>query len=374
MPATPKTTPWPYPDIVRMTAHAPSGQWRKRHGGRDYYFGSLSDPDGALARWRVEWPRITRGLPREAVRPADGSLTVQQMCEQFLQTKLAQHRRHELAWPSFVEYRYTAKKLTNCWGLRRAVSTLNPVDFLDLLNAVAHLGPEARKGVVTKTRGIFRWAWEHRLTPEPVNHGPDFRPPPAKARRLAKRQAGERMFEAKQIHQVLKLADPQMRALILLGINGGFGNNDAAQLPVSAVDLRGGWLQYDRTKTESYRRVPLWQATVRAIKVIAPGDGLLFLNQRGQPFVRRGTNEISKRMTELLDAAGIAGRGFYDLRRTFATVAAEESDTHASKIIMGHVVEGVHEGYVQRFPDERLLKVTNHVHAWLYPQGKRKQS
>ena len=60
MPHHPQPTPtWPYPDIVRMSAHRPSGQWRKRHAGRDYYFGRLSDPDGALAAWRARWPEIT---------------------------------------------------------------------------------------------------------------------------------------------------------------------------------------------------------------------------------------------------------------------------------------------------------------------------
>jgi hypothetical protein len=35
---------------------------------------------------------------------------------------------------------------------------------------------------------------------------------------------------------------PTLRAMILLGVNSGLGNHDCALLPLSALDLDGGWL------------------------------------------------------------------------------------------------------------------------------------
>ena len=46
------------------------------------------------------------------------------------------------------------------------------------------------------------------------------------------------MFEADEIHLILKSSQTQFRAMILLGVNYGFGNYDCGLLPLSAVDLR----------------------------------------------------------------------------------------------------------------------------------------
>ena len=62
---------------------------------------------------------------------------------------------------------------------------------------------------------------------------------------------------------------------ILLGVNCGFGNTDVASLPIDAVDLDGGWIDFPRPKTEIPRRVPLWPETIEAIREA--------LKQRPQP-------------------------------------------------------------------------------------------
>ena len=47
-----------------------------------------------------------------------------------------------------------------------------------------------------------------------------------------------KMFEAAEIRSLLEAAPTQLRAMILLGINCGFGNNDCGTLPKS--DARPG--------------------------------------------------------------------------------------------------------------------------------------
>lgn len=54
--------------------------------------------------------------------------------------------------------------------------------------------------------------------------------------------------------------------MVLLGINCGLGNNDCANLPMTAVDLDNGWLDFGRPKTGIHRRCPLWLETVAAIQ------------------------------------------------------------------------------------------------------------
>ena len=49
-------------------------------------------------------------------------------------------------------------------------------------------------------------------------------------------------------------AGVQLKAMMLLGINCGFGNADCASLPLSALNLETGWIDYPRPKTGVPRR------------------------------------------------------------------------------------------------------------------------
>ncbi len=49
------------------------------------------------------------------------------------------------------------------------------------------------------------------------------------------------MFEAAEIRAMLAVASVPLKAMILLGINCGFGNTDVANLCVKHLDLKGGW-------------------------------------------------------------------------------------------------------------------------------------
>ncbi len=98
---------------------------------------------------------------------------------------------------------------------------------------------------VTRVKTMFKWLAASKLASLP-DFGPDFRKPSAKALRRAKREAGERFFQANQIRAMLDEAGVQMRAMILLGINAAFGPSDLAQLPMSTVaDAASGSLMLD---------------------------------------------------------------------------------------------------------------------------------
>ena len=61
---------------------------------------------------------------------------------------------------------------------------------------------------------------------------------------------------------------------------------------------------------------------------------------------------------------------FYDLRRTFETIADNRSrDKDGVKAIMGHAPASgdMTATYRQEFEDERLRSIVNHVRDWLYP-------
>ncbi len=214
---------------------------------------------------------------------------------------------------------------------------------------------------------VFKWAWEMRLLKQPMNFGPDFRLPSQKNLRKHRREAGKRLFSREEIHAVLDQAGLQMRAMILLGINCGFGNTDCASLPVAAVELGGGWLDFPRPKTEVERLIPLWPETLSALVSCRPaGDSThWFMLSDGRSWLGP-KNYVAKRFRHLLLWAGIERGGFYWLRHTFATIAGGAKDQVAVNAIMGHVDTHMAATYREQIESERLVAVTDHVRQWLF--------
>src|SRR5215470_10000031 len=82
--------------------------------------------------------------------------------------------------------------------------------------------------------------------------------PSKKVLRLARNERGTKMFEEAEVRALLAEAGVQLKAMILLGVNCGFGNADVGTLPLSALDLNSGWVSYPRPKTGVTRRCWLW--------------------------------------------------------------------------------------------------------------------
>jgi integrase len=169
--------------------------------------------------------------------------------------------------------------------------------------------------------------------------------------------------------------------MILLGVNCGFGNDDCGTLPLSALDLERGWLNYPRPKTGIGRRCSLWPQTVAALRDVLAKEakpknsahaGLVFITKYGEPWAKEDwDNLIRNEMRKLLDSLAIKGqRTFYALRHTFETIGGEAKDQPAVDAIMGHIREDMASVYRERISDERLRAVTDRVHAWLFAERK----
>src|SRR5262249_15475675 len=228
-------------------------------------------------------------------------------------------------------------------------------------------------------RCLFKYASDTDLIDRPVKYGPDFKRPSKKTLRLHRAAQGPKLFTAEEIRRLLDAAGPPMKAMILLGINCGFGNADCGTLPLAAVDFDHGIIDFPRPKTGIPRRCPLWVETVEAIRAALAcrpkpkhekHAGLVFSTQRGLCWAKE-TNDspVSKETAKLLKALGINGRkglGFYPLRHVFRTVAVEARDQPACDFIMGHEVPHMSSVYRETISDERLRAVAEHVRRWLF--------
>jgi integrase len=369
----------PYEDFP-LFPHA-TRRWAKKIRGKLHYFGPWEDWQGALKRYQEQKDDLHAG---RAPRVQGDGLTVRDLLNRFLTAKKLQVEAGELAARTFADYKVVTDRLSATFGLTRLVEDLGADDFERLrAEAAKNLGPVALGNFVQRVRSVFKYAFDAVLLDKPIRFGPQFRRPGRKVLRRARYAKGARMFEAKELRQMLDHAGQPLKAMILLGINCGFGNSDCGTLPLSALDLDGGWVNYPRPKTAIPRHCPLWPETIALIEEASarrptPKDAahaeLVFVTKRGGSWWKDSPdNPISKEMAKLLQELKIhrPGLNFYALRHTFETIGGEARDQVAVDHIMGHVRDDMASVYRERISDERLRVVTDHVRAWLFPPAKK---
>jgi integrase len=264
-------------------------------------------------------------------------------------------------------------------GRGTPVSVLRQEDFAKLRQQMTkRWGAISVGNHIQVVRSIFKYGFDAELLDKPVRFGPGFKKPSAKTIRQARACRGPRLFTSQEVHKLLDGTTFILRAMILLGVNGGLGNTDLALLPINAIDWLAGWLDYPRMKTGILRRIPLWSETLEALRAVkdrrrpprkGEDSGLLFVGRNGVDYVGNHKGyRVTAEFNRGCRKTGVVGRTFYDLRRTFQTVGEEGGDLVAVRAIMGHapVSSDMSAVYRQRVSDDRLLAVANYVHKWLF--------
>ena len=273
------------------------------------------------------------------------------------------------------------------FGKTRAVADLQSDDFEELRQDISKTrGPVGLANEIGRVRVALKHAYDASLIDRPVRTGAGFVKPSKRVLRIARQVNGSKMFEPAEIRALLDRANTQIKAMILLAINCGFGNSDIGRLPISAVDLERGWIIFPRPKTAVERRNLIWDRTVQALRDVLASrpnpvgeeaEGKVFVTKYGQAWVKAGdaenprtANPISAEFRKLSQSCGVykKGRSYYSLRHTFRTVGEEAGET-ATRYLMGHADHSMSGVYRERISDERLRAVTDHIHKWLWPDS-----
>lgn len=371
----------PY-DGFPLFPHA-SGRWAKKIRQHLHYFGKWHGIEGggwqaALVLYQQQRDDLHAG---RTPRKSDDGLTLRDLTNRFLTAKKRLVDSGDLVARTFRDYHDVCERTIRFFGKDRLVGEITADDFSRFRAALSKSrGPVSLANDITRVRILFKWGYDSGLIEKPIRYGQSFQKPSRAILRKARAARGKRLFASTDILRILASASVPLRAMILLGVNCGFGNNDCAKLPTQAIDLDAGWVNYPRPKTGIPRRCPLWPKTVQSLKTAIAtrpdpksdaDSSLVFITSRRKSWAKdTDDNPISKETAKLLKTLAIhrPGLNFYALRHTFETIAGETRDQVAVNAIMGHAPASndMSSVYREQISDERLLAVTEHVRKWLF--------
>jgi len=217
---------------------------------------------------------------------------VADLCNGFLTAKTRKLDAGELSVSTLAEYRHTTDWIVAQFKKDRLVNNLASDDFAALrANIAKRWGPVRSGNEITRVKSVFKFGLDNGLIDRPVRFGSEFKKPSKAVLRKCKAASGGNMMEADELRRLLDSASVQVKAMLLMGLNCGFGLTDCAKLPQSALNFESGWVDYPRVKTGIERRCPLWPETVAAIRAAIAerpeprqdgATGLVFKTARGR--------------------------------------------------------------------------------------------
>jgi len=352
-------------DKFPLTLH-PTGQYCKKIKGKLYYFGT--DKKIALQRYLEQASHLHAGRQHKTTSSKD-DITIGNLCNLYLEHQNSKVQFEQLTADHHRDQLKSLRMLVLFLGQHRLLSEISTLDLQNFKKKLLKSYSSAHRvnlniGIM---KAMFHWARKN----EVVENIPNI----DAISKVKVVQKDRPTFSAKQIEKLLNAADAQMKAMVLLGLNCGFGCTDCAQLTWRDIDLESTRVRLPRNKTGIARNLPLWPETVHALTALPRRGDLIFYTRRGNPCVRTTSsvgkdgivkytsdNYIAKKFSKLKKAADIKtekGVGFYTLRRTAATLAARSGDPFAVQKLLGHADLKMATTYVQDVSEQTDLVVNN---------------
>jgi integrase len=215
-------------------------------------------------------------------------------------------------------------------------------------------GAAAAARTVELLGGIWSWAERRGLV-----SGPN----PARGVEKHKGDAKERFLnpdELARLGAVLReqeATQPAAVAALRLIAFTGLRREEACGLRWREIDATAGCLRLETTKTGRSMR-PIGRPALSLLEALPRGASEWVFPNRDDT----GSADLKKRIAELFDTAGLADARAHDLRRSFATVAADEGYGDATiGELLGHARRGVTAVHYIRCPDAALIAAADRV-------------
>lgn len=359
-------------DKFPLTLHK-TGQYCKKIKGKIYYFGV--DKTLALQRY-FDQARYLHSGHTPAIHPEKELFPLGYVSNLYMDHQLSKAKAGEIKYRHISNQKFILKDFVRFCGTNRSVSDLSTIELQNYRKKLIekYTSPNTVNNAVATIKALFHWAVEN----EVIDRGPNLKA----IKKITNIKSERPTFTIEHIKLLLEHADLQMKAMILLGLNCGFGCTDCAELRWENLDMGQYRVIFPRGKTGVSRNLSLWPETVEALQDLPRRGELVFYTIRGNPWVRtiqgkdKSGNEkftkddaVTKQFSKLLKTAGIRtekGVGFYTLRRTAATLAARSGDPFSVQRLLGHADLKMASVYVQDV-SEQTDRVINNTRKLIIP-------
>jgi integrase len=346
------------------------GRFQKRINGDLYYFTGTRDE--ALAKYNAIRDDLYAGRAPRIAEEAMPRITLKDVTNRCLRQKEHDRDSGRISAGWFDDFKVAVLRFGNfrvggVKMLQRPWHELGAGDFGEYARHLhAKYGPHAYNRERSCVAAMFNMALEFGWIAKPIKLGRAF---PKRTPGDARGSRKDWLLTVPILKALYGKAGPQMRAMILLGLNGGFGPGDCAELPCGAVEIPSKRIHFNRPKNGIPRDMPMWPETLKSLRRVIgnrTGDDLTFRTKRGNAWTG---NTIAHEFAKACRRAKVNlpdGVGLNACRHTFATYANEVQDRDAYKRLMGRKIsEGIDETYIDRIFLPRLKRVVNHVHRRL---------
>lgn len=316
-----------------VSFHRASGQYYVTRGGKRLYLGT--DHDDAVEAYH----RLALDRPRKKPTERSAPISAKQLANRFLATQSANWRNRDNTLRSYREWlrrflrdhpSLVAEDLT---VERFAAWKLSLMDRAYAAESINHY--------LGAVRAMYRFAEDVGLVE---------RAPRLARVKNAPRSNGKAkpLYSPEQVKKLLDEADINMRAMILLALNCGFGPKDLGDLQWSHFD--GNRVGLARSKTGIGQTFYLWPETVQAVEIVRRERRQLIqrLARRGRIRSDKGRflvtkywetwnkNAIGGEFRKLCKEASVHCYGFYRLRHCASTAMSLVATPHVQRKFMRH--------------------------------------
>jgi integrase len=352
-------------DKFPLTLHS-TGQYCKKTKGKIHYFGT--EKKQALERY-LDQATYLHGSQNSAQKASNGNMTLKELCDLYLQYQHSKLLADDLSAKHHNDQIGSLGKLMSFLGQGRRIRSISTLDLQNYKRKLQNAyGSAHRLNLhISVMKAMFHWARRNDILENIPNID-------AVSRGKIVHQA-KFTFDSEQVKKLLSVSDVQLRAMIWLGLNCGFGCTDCALLRWRDLDFENGRVELARNKTGVPRNLPLWPETIQALKAVPRSGQLVFYTAEGHPWIRTllktegggnreytTVNAVTSMFARLLKKAKIhapKGTGFYTLRRTAATLAARSGDPFAVQRLLGHVDLQMATRYVQDVSEQTDRVIEN---------------
>lgn len=352
-------------DKFPLTKHQ-TGQYCKKIHGKMFYFGS--DKKEAIQRY-LDQAAYLHGRTEKSQNPINGDMTLKRLCDIFLKYQFSKVKANAITARHYNDQSSSLNKLMIFLEQSRRIKDISTLDLQNYKRKLQkQYGPGHRQNLhISNLKTLFHWAKKNDILQRIPNIDAIGR-----SKIINKQRT---IFTHEQINKLLSVADVQMKAMIYLGLNCGFGCTDCSELQWKHLDLVNGRVVFPRGKTGIQRDLPLWPEPIDALKAVPKKGKLVFYTSQGNPFVRdiskidANSNEnyssfnwITTKFSRLIKNVGLdvpKGTSFYSLRRTAATMAARSGDPFAVQRLLGHANLLMATRYVQDVSEQTDRVIEN---------------